>query len=294
MTNLTVSIQGYEGSFHAMAAKKYFNSTNIDLMPAVTFEVLAKQLSSKKSDVAIMAIENSIAGSILQNYRLLRENNFWIQGEIYLQIEHCLMVNKGTDPKNITQVYSHPMALNQCLDFLHANYPNVKLIESDDTALSAINLAKDPQSNVACIASKQAGEINNLDVLNVGIQTNKDNYTRFFVIGREPKIINENEVNKVSVYLKIPDKKGQLLKVLQCIDDQNLNMSKLQSFPVLGRFREYFFHIDIEFDHIEQYKSLKEEIQKHALDFTEMGIYKRADEDIIRSSELKNLNTTTL
>jgi prephenate dehydratase len=294
MANLKASIQGYEGSFHAMAAKKYFEGTDIDLLPADTFEILAKKLKSNECDIAVMAIENSIAGSILQNYKILRENNFWISGEIYLQIEHCLMVNKGADPKLVSHIYSHPMAINQCLQFLHAHYPNAKLIESDDTALAAIDLAKNPQFTSACIASKQAGEINDLDILHVGIQNSKNNYTRFFILNKEQQPYDPEVVNKVSVYLQIPDKKGQLLKVLQCIENQNLNMSKLQSFPVLGKFREYFFHIDIEFDHIEQYLLLKEEVQKYALDFTEMGIYKRADDDIIKLSELQNINTTTL
>jgi prephenate dehydratase len=290
--DLKVSIQGYEGSFHAQAARKHFQKDVLELIPADTFEDLAGQLANAHSDVAIMAIENSIAGTILQNYRILRERKFWIEGEVYLRIEHCFMINQDTDPKNITQILSHPMALNQCLDYIHDNYPYAKLIETEDTALSAIHLAKNPQSNVACIASKQAGIANDLKILDYGIESNKTNYTRFFVVRPKERAYDEEKVNKVSLYLKIPDEKGQLLKVLQSIHSQNLNMSKLQSFPVMGSFRDYFFHIDIEFDYIEQYRIVKDEIQSFALEFAELGIYKRADEGIgkVNQAVLENEN----
>jgi prephenate dehydratase len=295
MGQKTISIQGYEGSFHAMAATKYFDGKDeIKLLPAHTFEILASQLANGKSDTAIMAIENSIAGSILQNYRLLRENNFCIEGEIYLQIEHCLLANVNTKPEEITQVLSHPMALNQCLDYLHAHFPNARLIEADDTALCAIELAKNPQSNTACIASKQAGEINHLQLIQQGIQSSKNNYTRFFVINKERKDFDINKVDKASIYIKVPDQKGQLLKVLQLINEHDINMSKLQSFPVLGKFREYFFHIDLEFSTYAQYCGLKDDLIPETVDFTELGVYERADYDIIKIDELFNLNTATL
>jgi prephenate dehydratase len=295
MKQKTISIQGYEGSFHAMAATKYFDGKDeVNLLPAHTFEVLASQLANGKSDSAIMAIENSIAGSILQNYRLLRENKFCIEGEIYLQIEHCLLANVETKPEEITQILSHPMALSQCLDYLHTHFPNARLIEADDTALCAIELAKSPQINTACIASKQAGEINNLQMIKQGIQTSKNNYTRFFIINKDSKGFDPNTVNKASIYIKVPDVKGQLLKVLQIINDHDINMSKLQSFPVLGRFREYFFHIDLEFNSYDQYSTLKEDLIPVTSDFTELGVYERADYDIIKTDELFNLNTATL
>ncbi len=276
-----VSIQGYEGSFHAQAARKHFSNEAVELIPADSFEILAKQLYEDESNVAVMAIENSIAGTILQNYRILRERNFWIEGEVYLRIEHCFIVNKETKLNDITQIISHPMALNQCLDFILTNYPNAKMIESEDTALSAIKLAAQPQNDTACIASKQAGVTNNLWVVNEGIESNKSNYTRFFIVKKQRTTIDEN-ANKASLYIKIPDAKGQLLKVLQVIQDHDLNMSKLQSFPVMGSFREYFFHIDVEFDNLEQYYDLKEDMLKFTSDYVELGIYKRADEDVIK------------
>ncbi len=289
MDSKKISIQGYEGSFHAQAARKYFEGCSVDLMPADSFELLARQLHEGLSDTAVMAIENSIAGTLLQNYRIMRERSFWIAGEVYLRIEHCFMTNHETHAHEITQILSHPMALNQCLDFILQNYPKAKLIETEDTALSAINLGLEPRLDTACIASMQAGVQNGLKVLNQSIESNKSNYTRFFIVKKERIPINAN-ANKASLYIKIPDQKGQLLKVLQVIHNHNLNMSKLQSFPVMGSFREYFFHIDVEFEHLEQYYDLKEDMLEFTTEYSELGIYKRADEDVI--SVIQNLEKT--
>lgn len=272
-----VSIQGFKGSFHEQAAMEYFNDKNIELIPAASFEILAHQLSNNEADYAVMAIENSIAGSILQNYRLLRENNFKIEGEIFLRISHCLLGNHGTQLKDIKEVKSHPMAINQCLDFLHEHLPNAKLVETEDTALSAIELAHQPNLEIACIAGKRNAELHNLNILSEAIESYKSNYTRFFIIRNSCHSSFTDEYNKASLYIRIPDKKGQLLKVLQSINDHDINMSKLQSYPVSGSLREYFFYIDIEFDNIEQYSNLKSELSNTTIEFSEMGLYKRAD-----------------
>ncbi len=270
-----VVIQGYPGSFHDEAARKYFK-TDIKGVPADTFEILAQILNDGEADYGLMAIENSIAGTLLQNYRILRENNYWISGEVYLRIQHNLLVNPGVKMEDITEVESHPMAINQCLEFL-SKYPKVKRIESKDTALSALNLKKRPKTSRACIASLAAAELYDLKVLQGSIETNKSNYTRFFVVGRSKELYDTRKTNKVTAYIRIPDKKGQLLKVLQRIEDHDLNLSKLQSFPVIGAFREYFFHMDIEFDHIDQYFDLKDDILEVTSEYDELGIYARAD-----------------
>jgi prephenate dehydratase len=286
MSKKIISIQGYPGSFHDQAARLYFSDVDIDLLPADSFEILARQLSSGESAYAVMAIENSIAGSILQNYRILRDYYFHIEGEIYLSIDHCLLANAGTSHADIKTVYSHPMALNQCLDFLHKYLPDAKLVESDDTALSAFNLANKPNKEEACIASKRAASLSGLNILNESIQSNKFNYTRFFIIRKklETKI---DQANKASVYFRIPDQKGQLLKVLQVIHNHDMNMSKLQSYPVLGSFREYYFHIDIEFEDQGEYAKLRSDLKVLTEDFNELGVYKRADIEL-----LNKLNTT--
>jgi prephenate dehydratase len=272
---LKVAIQGYEGSFHDVAARRYWPDQKLELIPADSFDILGQMVKNGEADIAVMAIENSIAGSILQNYRILRENDFWVSGDIYLRIKHNLLAVKGASLHDIRQVASHPMAINQCRQFL-GQYHDWKLIESEDTALSAKHIADKNKKSKACIASTQAAEIYNLDILAPGIETNKTNYTRFFIVNKLKTEIAP-DADKVSVYIRIPDKKGQLLKVLQVIEDHNLNMSKLQSFPVIGSFREYFFHIDIEFDHISQYLGLKDDLINLTFEYEETGIYKRAD-----------------
>ena len=270
-----VVIQGYPGSFHDEAARKYFK-TGIEGIPADSFDILAQILNGREADYGVMAIENSIAGTLLQNYRILRENNYWISGEVYLRIQHNLLVNPGVKIEDITEVESHPMAINQCLEFL-SDYPHVKIIESKDTALSALKLKDNPKPNRACIASLAAADLYGLEVLNESIETNKANYTRFFIVSTAKELYDTRKTNKVTAYIRIPDTKGQLLKVLQRIEDHDLNLSKLQSFPVIGAFREYFFHMDIEFDHIDQYFDLKDDILEVTSEYDELGIYARAD-----------------
>jgi prephenate dehydratase len=273
---LKIAIQGYPGSFHDEAARKFFmGEEDLNLIPADTFDILANKLYNQEVDYAVMAIENSIAGTLLQNYRILREKNFWIVGETYLRIQHNLLVNPGTALENIRKVYSHPMALNQCLEFL-TSLPKANLIEHPDTALSAMELAQNPNQKHACIASLKAAELTGLEVLQQSIETNKNNYTRFFILSRtkQPSIYH---YNKASVYIRIPDEKGHLLKVLQCIDSHGINLGKLQSFPVLGRFRHYFFHLDLEFSDIKQYQGVREDLKKVTVEFAELGVYDRAD-----------------
>lgn len=282
--NLKVVIQGYPGSFHAEAAGLYWQDRTLDLLPADSFDILADMLSSGAADAGIMAIENSIAGTILQNYRIMRERGFWVSGEIYLRIRHNLMTIKGASLQDIREVASHPMAINQCRKFL-SGYPQWRLVESEDTALSAAHVAARNDKGLACIASESAAELYNLEILSPNIETSKSNYTRFFIVNKK-RSTPANDVDKASVYIRIPDQKGQLLKVLQVIQTHDLNMSKLQSFPVLGSFREYFFHLDIEFDHISQYEGLKEDLLGLTFEYEELGIYRRADISVLNASQL--------
>lgn len=269
-----IIIQGYPGCFHGEAATRFFGDHSLDFVPADSFNILADKLDHQVADTAIMAIENSIAGSILQNYRILREHGFWISGEIYHRIEMNLMALPNTKLEDIEIIESHPMALSQCIDFL-SNHKDKRLVESEDTALSAIKIERDQLRNKACIASKEAARLYNLDLLAEGIETNKLNYTRFFILQKERQLFDESQVDKASLYIKIPDVKGQLLKVLQCIQDLGLNMSKLQSFPVMGTLREYFFYMDVEFDKYEQFQKLIGELFNLSTESSVLGVYKR-------------------
>jgi len=284
-----VAIQGYPGSFHDLAAKIYWPNQDLELIPADSFDKLAQLLNDGHADIAIMAIENSIAGTILQNYRILRENEFWVSGELYLRIKHQLLVTKGSTLADIKEVSSHPMAINQCRNFL-SHYPNWKLIESEDTALSALNVSASGKKSKACIASIGAAVLYDLDIIARNIETNKTNYTRFFIVNKQ-KVTIMKDADKASVYIRIPDQKGQLLKVLQVIQDHDLNMSKLQSFPVIGSLREYFFHLDIEFEHITQYQGLKDALLGLTFEYDETGIYKRADISSILENQPKTEQT---
>ncbi len=271
-----IIIQGYPGAFHEEAANNYFVGEKLKIIPAMTFEILANELvNNKEIDLGIMAIENSIAGSLLQNYRLLRENKFLITGEIYLRIRHNLMALPGQSITDIREIISHPMALNQSMSFLKT-LKNVRLIETEDTALSAKNISDKNLKNIAAIASVTAADLYNLDILAGGIETSDVNYTRFFIIkknGVTPDI--RGDENKASIYIRVKDEKGSLLNVLSKIAQYDMNMSKLQSYPVLGSISEYYFHIDLEFNDVECYMKLITELKKCTIMTEELGVYKR-------------------
>jgi len=270
-----IAIQGYPGSFHEEAAHAFWRKEQIDVLPADTFDQLAQMLSSGTADMAVMAIENSIAGTILQNYRILREYGFSVTGEIYLRIRHQLLGVPGTTLSGVKQVNSHPMALNQCLQFL-SGFPDWQRIETIDTALSAKHLSESGNNQVVCIASAAAARHYNLHILAENIETHTQNYTRFFILSRTKQPYPDG-ADKASVFIRIPDKKGQLLKVLQWIQEADVNMSQLQSFPVLGAWREYYFHLDVEFDTLDQYALLKDTLLAQDVGFQETGVYCSAD-----------------
>ena len=197
-----IAIQGYPGSFHDEVCKLYYGN-DVDAVPADSFDILGRMLSNGEVSSAIMAIENSIAGTLLQNYRILREAGFWICGEKYLRIKHNLMANWGTELKDIREVHSHPMALNQCLKFLR-KYPHMKLVETEDTALSAMHVKDSKRKDMASISSINAAQLYELNILGEGIETNKTNYTRFFILSKDRQILND-QVDKASIYIRIPD-----------------------------------------------------------------------------------------
>lgn len=273
-----IAIQGYEGSFHHDAAAHYFGEQGYHLVPAPSFEVLADLLQQGKVEKAVMAIENSIAGTILPNYRILRERNFWIEGEIYRPIHHQLLVNPGTRAEEIKEVHSHPMALQQCSFYLSQHLPPAKWVETEDTALSASLLAREADPNRAVIASQRAADLYGLDVMDANIENNAHNFTRFFIISASVQPVAQ--ADKASVYLTVPDERGKLLQVLQLVNDHQMNLSKLQSFPVPGKFREYFFHLDIEFDHLSDYYHLSKALGAITTEYKELGMYQRAHGEV--------------
>ncbi len=268
-----VSIQGYEGSFHQVAARLFHGKT-VTVIPCDTFREVVRVASSKKeSDGAVMAIENSIAGSILPNYNLLQKSNLKIAGEIYLQIRQNLLVNPGVQLEDIREVHSHTMALQQCYGFLDKY--KWKLVETDDTALSAKNIHQHKSRHVAAIASKLAAELYELDVLAPNIHTMKNNYTRFLMLEREETVLPVTDADKASLTFHTDHSKGSLVKVLSRIADGGINLSKLQSFPIPGTDFKYAFHADMEFDNREQFDKVLKEIAPLTEAVKVYGVYKR-------------------
>jgi prephenate dehydratase len=266
-----IAIQGYEGSFHQVAARNIYGKA-VEVIPCASFRELIRVCSDKNaSSGAIMAIENSIAGSILPNYNLLQKSKLKVVAEIYLSISQNLLVNRGVKLEDIKEVHSHPMAILQCLEYLEQY--NWKLVESDDTALSAKQLHQHRSKHSAAIASKLAAELFDLDVLTPNIQTMKNNFTRFLVLQREKEAIEIPNANKASIYFQTNHSKGILAKVLTIIADGGINLSKLQSMPIPGSNFKYGFYADLEFEQRTEFDHVMEAIDDLTNSVKIFGIY---------------------
>ncbi len=268
-----VSIQGYEGSFHQVAAQQFFGK-DVEVIPCATFREVVKIAGNKKeSDGGVMAIENSIAGSILPNYNLLQKSNLRIVGELYLQIKQNLLVNPGVQLEDIREVHSHHMAIQQCLEYLDKY--DWKLVETEDTALSAKHIHQHRSKHIAAIASKLAADLFELDTIAPNIHTMKNNYTRFLVVQREDAAEPVTGADKASVNFHTDHSRGSLAKVLTRIAEGGINLSKLQSFPIPGSDWKYSFHADMEFDSIEQFNTVIESIRPVTAELKIYGVYKK-------------------
>lgn len=268
-----ICIQGYEGSFHQVAARYFFGKT-VEVIPCASFRELVKISSdANQSAGAVMAIENSIAGSILPNYNLLLKSNLQVVGEVYLSISQNLMVNKEVQLSDIKEVHSHPMAILQCLDYLEKQH--WKLIETDDTALSAKHVQQHKSKHIAAIASKLAAELFNLKIIAPDIQTQKTNITRFLVLKRAKEAQVVVDANKASIYFQTNHSKGILSKVLTAVANENINLSKLQSMPIPGSNFKYGFFADMEFDEKAQFTNMLASIDSMTNNVKVFGIYQK-------------------
>jgi prephenate dehydratase len=268
-----VSIQGYEGSFHQEAARQFFGK-DVEVIPCGNFRQVVKIAANKKeSDGGVMAIENSIAGSILPNYNLLQNGGLQITGEIYLQIRQNLLVNPGVKVQDIREVHSHPMAIQQCLDFLDKY--EWKLVETEDTALSAKHIHDHRNKHTAAIASKLAADLYNLHIIAPNIHTLKNNYTRFLILQRPDEASQVTKADKASVNFHTDHSRGSLAKVLTCIAEGGINLSKLQSFPIPGSDWKYSFHADMEFDTLDQFNKVMDGIKPLTAGLKIYGVYKK-------------------
>ena len=273
---MKVAIQGGKGSFHDQAAREYFESDDLEMICCNSFEELFDQVGDRRADVTVMAIENTVAGSLLPNYSLLRDSGFSVIGEKFLRVSQHLMALPGQKLEEIREVYSHYMAIAQTRKFFK-QYPLIKLIESEDTALSAKKIAEEKIQGGAAIASRIAAEMYGLEIIAEEIETNKKNFTRFLVLYKpngEPKYKLENP-DKSSLSFSLPHKTGSLSQVLSIFSFYDLNLSKIQSIPILGEGFRYHFLVDLTFDQFERYKQSLEAIRPLTIDLTLLGEYKK-------------------
>jgi prephenate dehydratase len=267
-----IAIQGIKGSFHHQVVKEYF-AENVGIDECLSFEELVDSLLSGKSDQAVMAIENSIAGPIIPNYALIDKNNLHIIGEHYLSIHQNLMALKGQKIEDIKEVHSHPMAILQCMDFLK-QYPNIKLVEDKDTAETARRIQEKQLTGIAAIASKTASEMYDLEILAPEIQTIKNNMTRFVIIKKQNSFLPESEINRASIKFELDHKRGSLAAVLNVMSDCKLNLTKIQSLPKIETPWKYSFFVDVTFEKYGDFAKAKTLLNIMAEYFKVLGEYK--------------------
>lgn len=251
-----VAIQGGLGAYHGIAAENFFAGEEVEIIPCITFRDIFKAIEKDPNVVGIMAIENTIAGSLLQNYELLKEHKLPIAGEYKLRISHCLAVLPGQTIHDIKEIQSHPIALMQCKDFLDT-LPSVKVVEHEDTALAGRDIMEHKMAGNGAICSTRAAEIYGLDILAKGIETNKRNFTRFLIFGNRwvvDEIQQDEAINKASIVFTLPHNEGSLSKVLSVFSFYDINLTKIQSLPIIGREWEYQFYVDFKFNNHERYK----------------------------------------
>jgi prephenate dehydratase len=239
---LRVCIQGYSGAFHEIAARFCFEGEALEIVPAHTFEELVTELESgDKVDIGLMAIENTLAGSLMNNYRLLHKSRLHIVDEVYLRIKQNLMVLPGVKIEDLQEVHSHPVAIDQCREFFR-QYPHIRLVQIEDTALAARNIREKGLTTVGAIASSLAAEIYEMETIAAGIETNKKNHTRFLVLQKTEKV--SQAADKVSLCFAVDHQVGSLYKLLAVLAAYNINLTKIQSAPIVGRPWEYMFFVD--------------------------------------------------
>ena len=267
---MRVAIQGIKGSFHHIVATSYFGD-NIDLVECLSFSEMPELLENEKADVLVMAIENSIAGAILPNYALIDGYGLAICGEFYLNIHHNLMALPGQTIEDITEVYSHPMALLQCRTFLK-QYPHIKLIEDKDTADVAKRIQDNQLKGVAAIASSMAAESYGLEILAENIQTIKNNMTRFFILNKKEYGASMS-ANKASIKFTTSHESGSLAEILTILAKHDLNMSKIQSMPIIETPWSYAFFADFVFNKYADYFNAIKEVKKKVGAIKVLGEY---------------------
>lgn len=272
-----VAIQGGQGAYHEIAARNYFADDEVTIIPCITFRDIFAEAQKDPSLIGVMAIENTIAGGLLPNHDLLRLNDLWIVGEHKLRISHCLAALPGQKLEDIKEVTSHPMALMQCDDFLDT-MPWVKVVEHEDTALAAKDIYSNNLMGVAAVCSSLAAELYNLEILASGIETNKRNFTRFLILAPKhmlPELQKDNNINKSSLVFALPHSEGSLSRVLSVLSFYDINLTRIQSLPIVGSEWHYQFYIDLTFTDYQRYKQSIEAIRPLVADLKILGEYRK-------------------
>ncbi len=273
MTKKRVAIQGIRASFHEEAAFKFFGE-EIETIECNSFKLTCDVLKKHQADYVVMAIENSIAGSLLPNYTLLRDYNFPIVGEVYLPIQLHLMALPGVKFEDVKYVQSHPIAIRQCGDFFD-EFPHLQVIESNDTAACAKMIREQSLTDTVAIANTLAAKLYGLEIMERRIESNKKNYTRFLILTNKTE--EQEKANKASLCFQVGNDVGSLSKVLNIFAEQNINLTKIQSMPVLGKRNEYMFYVDVEWKDQSGYDTAIRKALKYTVNFTIMGEYSKND-----------------
>ncbi len=271
----TVAIQGYRGCFHEEAARKFYSARGEDITieECPTFESLFKALSEGRASSAVMAIENTISGGLLPNFELLRANPYKIKGEVYIPIHQNLMALPGQRVEDIKEVRTHYMAINQTRLFFERNCPWIKMVESEDTAKSAIDIAEGKLMGVGAVASELAAAENGLEILAKGIETYKQNFTRFLILD-DAISIQRSDTDKASLCFTLPHKPGSLAQVLTILSFYDMNLTRIQSLPIPGKEWQYFFYADIKFSSYNRYRQALKAARPLMADLYILGEYR--------------------
>lgn len=271
-----IAIQGIKGSFHHQVAQQYFEQLD-GLDECMSFDDLVKSLIDNRSQKGVMALENSIAGSIIPNYALIDRNNLHIIGEHYLDIHMNLMVLKGQKIEDIKEVHSHPIALLQCAVFF-SQYPHIKLVESGDTAETAQRIQEQQLKGIGAVAAPIAADLYDLEILAAGIHTVQSNKTRFVIVKTTNKEWPKDAINKASIKFELDDTPGSLATVLNVMNNCKLNLTKIQSMPIIDRPFQYSFFVDVIFEKYKHYEKAKNILALMTTHFKVLGEYKRGEQ----------------
>lgn len=274
-----VAIQGLEGSYHDIATREFFKDEEIELICCNTFNEVFSAIASESKTIALVAIENTIAGSLLHNYELLRDSGTVIVGEQKLRIAHCVCCLPDEDWQDLKEVHSHPVALAQCETFLQ-RHPELKAVQAEDTALSAKEIMEKQLHGHAAICSTRAAKMYGMRILQENVETNKHNFTRFLVVAdrwRADELKAEGigqQVNKANIVFSLPHQEGSLSQILSIFTFYRINLTKIQSLPIIGREWEYMFYVDVTFDDYTRFRQSIDAVRPLTKELSILGEYK--------------------